>query len=40
MKTLREEDAKALEKFADVLERAAVNMKKNDSQSDLKDGTL
>ena len=38
MNTLREDDAKALEKFADVLERAVINL--NDRQSDLKDGTL
>ena len=40
VKTLREDDAKALEKFADVLERAVVNLMENDRQSDLKDGTL
>ena len=40
VKTLREDDAKALEKFADVLERAVVNLMENDCQSDLKDGTL
>ena len=40
MNTLREDDAKALEKFADVLERAVINLKENDRQSDLKDGTL
>ena len=40
MNTLREDYAKALEKFADVLERVVINLKENDRQSDLKDGTL
>ena len=40
MNTLCEDDAKALEKFADMLERAVINLKENDRQSDLKDGTL
>ena len=40
VKTLREDDAKALEKFADVLERAVVHLMENDRQSDLKDETL
>ena len=40
MNTLREDNAKALEKFADVLKRVVINLKENDRQSDLKDGTL
>lgn len=42
VKAVREDDAKSLEKFAAVLERAVVNLKENDRQSDfhLKDGTL
>ena len=40
MKILREDDAKALEKFADALERAVVTLKENDRQSELQDGTL
>lgn len=40
MKILREDDAKALEKFADALERAVINLKENGRQSDLQDGTL
>ena len=30
MKTLREYDAKGLERFADALERAVINLKEND----------
>ena len=40
MNTLHEDDARALEKFVDVFERAVINLKENDRQSDLKDGTL
>lgn len=40
MKTRREYDAKGLERFADALERAVINLKENDRQSDLRDGTL
>ena len=40
MKTMRESDAKGLERFADALERAVINLKENDRQSDLRDGTL
>ena len=40
IKVVREDDAKALEKFADVLERTVINLKENDRQSDLADGTL
>ena len=40
MKIPREDDAKVLEKFADALERAVVNLKENDRQSELQDGTL
>ena len=40
MNTLHEDDAKALEKFGDVLERTVINLKENERQSDLKDGTL
>ena len=40
MKTLREDDAKGLERFADTLERAVINLKENDRQSDLRDETL
>ena len=40
MKTPRESDAKGLERFADALERAVINLKENDRQSDLRDGTL
>lgn len=40
MKIPREDDAKVLEKFADALERAVVNLKENDRQSELQEGTL
>ena len=40
IKVVREDDAKALEKFADVLERTVINLKENYRQSDLADGTL
>ena len=40
IKVVREDDAKTLEKFADVLERTVINLKENDRQSDLADGTL
>ena len=40
MKILREDDAKALEKIADALERAVVTLKENDRQSEYQDGTL
>lgn len=40
MNALREYDAKGLERFADALERAVINLKENDRQSDLRDGTL
>ena len=40
MNMLREDDDKSLEKFADVLERAVINLKENNRQSNLKDGTL
>lgn len=40
MKVLREDDAKTLEKFADTLERAVINLKENGRQTDLQDGTL
>ena len=40
MNTLREDYAKALDKFSDVFERAVVNLKENNRRSDLKDGTF
>ena len=40
MNTVREDDAKGLERFAEALERAVINLKENDRQSDSRDGTL
>jgi hypothetical protein len=40
MKPLKEDDVKELEKFADILERAVINLKENGRQSDLEAGTL
>ena len=40
MKPLQEENAKELEIFADVLERAVICLKENSRQADLEAGTL
>ena len=40
MKPLKEDDVKELEKFADILERAVINLKENGRPSDLEGGTL
>ena len=40
MKPIREENAKEFEKFADMLERAVINLQENDGALDLEGGTL
>ena len=40
MKPIREENAKELERFADMLERAVINLQENDRVADLEAGTL
>ena len=40
MKPIREENAKELEKFADMLERAVINLQDNNRAADLEAGTL
>ena len=40
MKPIREENAEELEKFADILERAVINLQENDRAADLDVGTL
>ena len=40
MKPIREENAKELEKFADMLERAVINLQENNRAADLEAGTL
>jgi len=40
MKPIREENAKELERFADMLERAVINLKENNRAADLEAGTL
>ena len=40
MKPIREENAKELEKFADMLERSVINLQENNRAADLKAGTL
>ena len=40
MKPIREENAKELEKFADMLDRAVINLQENNRAADLEAGTL
>ena len=40
MKPIREENAKELEKFADMLERAVINLQENNRAAELEAGTL
>ena len=40
MKPIREKNAKELEKFADILERAVINLQENNRAADLEAGTL
>ena len=40
MKPIREENAKELEKFADILEQAVINLQENNRAADLEAGTL
>ena len=40
MRPLREENPKELEKFADMLERAVINLQENNRAADLEAGTL
>jgi len=40
MKPIREENAKELEKFTDMLEREVINLQENNRAADLEAGTL